>query len=260
MELHESKLVEFHWDNPSRPELVDLREKYDLAKVVESGKNDFDKILLLKQWVFEKLPYGKNPKKTYHKASEILADSDNGGEFYCSHYAQVFMECANALGFTARKVGVDNDHEFGEEEMHHGINDIWDPFHEKWMVVDAMHNLHFEKDGLPLNALEIRNEYIRNDGKDIEGVVGNNEKRIIYHGSESGFDTPSNYFWFLVYTDNGPDMWKSPTLLFVDSQNQNKIWTRGGKNKGEFMPHPMYQGQFVKVTDSEVIYPHIGSE
>lgn len=255
-ELH-SKPVEFHWDNQNRAELLALRQTYELDKVIENGKNDFEKILLLKNWVYSKLPNGKNPKKEYHNATEILEDSDKGGEFFCSHYAQVFMECANALGFTARKVGVDNDHEFGEEEMHHGINDIWDPVHEKWMVVDAMHNLHFEKAGLPLNALEIRNEYLRNNAKDVEGVEGNNEERIVYHGDESGFDTPSNYFWFLVYTDNGPDMWKSPTLLFHDEKNLNKIWYRGGKNKGDPRPHPMYQGQFVSVSDPQIIFPNL---
>jgi hypothetical protein len=255
MEVIESMAIEFHWDSQERPELSLIRQKYELDKIIEDGKTDFEKIMLLKNWVFKKLKQGNNPRREYHSSLEILDDSENDGEFYCSHFAQVFIECSTALGFKARKVGVDSNHELGEEEMHHGIADIWDPVHGKWMVVDAMHNLHFEKDSVPLSVLEVRNEYIRNGGKGIEGVIGNNERRIQYSGTETGLNTPSNYFWFFVYTDNGTDMWKSPTLLYIDENNKNKTWYRGGKNKGDYLPHPMYQGQFVTVTNPKIIFP-----
>ncbi|EKE05471.1 MAG: hypothetical protein ACD_19C00277G0005 [uncultured bacterium] len=260
MEFTTQAQIQFEWDNPNRKELVELKIKYDLDKVVETGKDNFEKILLLKEWVYKTLPHGNNPIKNYQNATQILDDATSGqGEFYCSHYAQVFIECANALGFKARKVGVDNNHELGEEEMHHGIADVWDSVHNKWVVIDAQHNLHFEKVGIPLNALEVRNEFIGNGAKDIEGVVGVNEKRIKYDGSETGFDTPSNYYWFFVYTDNGPNMWQSPTILFIDQVNEGKTWYRGGKNKGEFKPHPMYEGQFVKITNSEIVFPVLRS-
>ena len=258
MENISNKLIQFKWDSSERQELIDLKTKYELEKVVENGNDDFEKIMLLKQWVHGILPKG-NPKKDYQTATEILEDATSGqGEFYCSQYAQVFMECANALGFKARKVGVDNNHELGEEEMHHGIADVWDSTHNKWVVIDAQHNLHFEKDGAPLNALEVRNEFIKNGATDVEGVVGINEKRIKYNGTETGFDTPSNYFWFLIYTDNGVNMRQSPTILFTDENNENKTWTRGGKYKGKFGPHPMYQGQFIKVKNPDIAFPNMG--
>ncbi len=250
--------VKFFWDSQDRTELKLLRQIYKLDEVVGGGKDDFEKIILLKKWVHDTLPLGKNPTNDYTDVTEILEDATSGkGEFFCSHYALVFIECATALGFKARKVGVDNDHEFGEEEMHHGVADIWDSVHGKWIVIDAMHNLHFEKDGSPLNALEVRNEYIQNGARDVEGVIGLNESRIKYSGVEVGFDTPSNYFWFLIYTDNGPNMKMSPVILFTDEDNEGKTWYRGGKHKGEFGLHPMYQGQFVKVIDSNIVFPNM---
>lgn len=256
METTETKQAQFQWDSPERPELVALRAKYELDKIIEKGTDDFEKILLLKAWVYNTLPHGNNPRKDYQNATEILEDATSGeGQFYCSHYALTFIECATALGFVARKVGVDNDHEFGEEEMHHGVADVWDSVHQKWVVIDAMHNLHFEKGNVPLNVLEVRNEYIRSKARDVEGVIGNNEKRVKYARDETGFDTPSNYYWFFVFTDNGANMRQSPTLLFVDENNKNKRWYRGGKGKGEYKEHPMYQGQFVEISDPNIIFP-----
>jgi hypothetical protein len=54
----------------------------------------------------------------------------------------------------------------------HGVNEIWSNKHRKWFISDAEFDGHFEKGGVPLSALEIRDEYLKNGGKDVELVVG----------------------------------------------------------------------------------------
>src|SRR5437870_3726246 len=41
----------FHWDSFDNPKLKELREKYHLDEVVAAGKNEFEKQLLLLDWV-----------------------------------------------------------------------------------------------------------------------------------------------------------------------------------------------------------------
>ncbi|PIU03691.1 hypothetical protein COT44_01840 [Candidatus Shapirobacteria bacterium CG08_land_8_20_14_0_20_39_18] len=117
-------MIKYIWEDFENENLKTLRDEYKLEQVVESGKDEYEKQLLLKNWVNKKLSLGYNPKKEYQNALEILEDSQRG-EFYCSHYSLVFIQCATVLGWYSRKLGIDYDHEFGEEEKHHGIADIW---------------------------------------------------------------------------------------------------------------------------------------
>jgi len=250
METTNNKQVQFKWESANRPDLVVLKEKLNLENV-----EDF---LELKDLVHKSLPFGNNPKiDASSDAITMLDAAVDGGEFYCSHYSKFLMDAATAIGMKARKIIIDTKHGLNDEEMHHSIDEIWSPKHKKWVVVDAMGDIHFEKDGIPLSALEVRTEYLKNGARDIEGVIGKNKERIKYNGTEKGFHTPSNYFWIGVYTDNGKNMLSSPVLLFVDEFNKNDKWYRGGVNKGEPSEHPMYQGQFVRVEDKKVIYPEI---
>ncbi len=123
-----------------------------------------------------------------------------------------------------------------------------------------MHNLHYEKDGLPLNALEIRSEYLKNSGKDIIGVIGNKERFIRYKSDDKGFNTPSNFFWFFIGLRNNffekPNIWDTKALLWIDDHNKDKIWYKGGGKHGNSKPHPMYEyNQFIETSDQDLCFP-----
>jgi hypothetical protein len=253
-------MIKYLWEDSKNKNPAELREKYNLEQIVESGKDEFEKQLLLKSWVNQILPLGYNPKKQYKNSLEILEDSEKG-QFYCSHYSLVYIQCATALGWYSRKLGIDYYHEFGEEEKHHGIADIWSNQFKKWFVVDAMHNLHFEKDKVPLNACEIRQEYLKNRAKDVAGIIGNYQRKLYYSKGTFGFDQPSNYFWFFILLRNNffedPDMYNGKSLLLEDKYNQDKIWYKGGGTKGESCPHPQYKNQFIKTNDPSLCFPEM---
>lgn len=253
---------DFIWEDFAQPQLLQLRKEFKLDQVVAEGRSEFERQMLLKNWVYETLPHGNNPKQNYQNAIEILRDAKDG-QFYCSHYALVYLQCATALGWYCRKLGVDFDHEKGEEERHHGVVDIWSNQFQKWFVVDAQHNLHYEKNAIPLNAWEIRNEYLKNKAKDVQGILGNHSGAVIYNEEIFGFDTPSNYFWFFILLRNNfftdPNMYNSKALLWTDEYNQDKIWYKGGGNKGESKPHPMYENQFIKTKDFSLCFSKMNS-
>lgn len=254
-------MLSYQWENFNNPKVIKLRNEYQLEEIVKRGEDELEQQILLREWIYQTLPLG-NPKKDYSNLSafEILDDAKKGDEMYCTWFTLAFIQCAIALGWYTRKIGADYDHIQGEEEKHHGICDIWSNQYQKWYVVDPMHNLHYEKDGIPQNALEIRSEYLNNGGTDILGVVGNKEKLIKYNNHDRGFNTPSNFFWFFIGLRNNffekPNIWDTKALLWVDKYNEGKIWYKGGGKHGESKPHSMYEyNQFIETSDKNLCFP-----
>ena len=252
-------MQKFIWEDFDNSNLMSLKEKYSLEIVVENGKDDFSKQLLLKDWVYNKLSRG-NPSKDYSMLSavDILKDVSKGKKVHCTQYAITFMQCAISLGWYSRKLGVDTDHKADEKDQHHGVADIWSNKFNKWYVVDAMFNLHYEKDGIPLNSLEIRNEYLKNYAQDIKGIIGYNDDNKEYDEESVGNNTPSNYFWFFVSLRNNffdqPGIYNTDTLLWIDRYNEDKVWYKIGVD-GKPIKHPMYESQFVLTSDKNEIFP-----
>lgn len=254
-------MPKYQWEDFNNPQVIKLRQVFQLETIVMEGRNEFEKQVLLRDWLYRTLSLG-SPKRDYATLSafEILEDAKQGYQMYCTWFTFAFIQCGTALGWYTRKIGVDYDHIQGEEEKHHGIGDIWSDQFNKWYVVDVMHNLHYEKDGIPLNALEIRSEYLENGGQNIVGIIGNKEKIINYRKDDRGFNTPSNFFWFFIALRNNffekPNIWNSKAYLWVDKYNKDKIWYKGGGKHGESKPHPMYEyNQFIETSDKDLCFP-----
>src|SRR5262245_5060287 len=100
--------------------LATLRHRYPLERIVAAGRDEWQSQLLLKEWVHKAIP-GGSPKISYNNALEILEHAARGETFWCTHYTITYAECAAALGWQSRKIGVDRNH--GPEGMgssHHG--------------------------------------------------------------------------------------------------------------------------------------------
>jgi hypothetical protein len=76
----------------------------------------------------------------------------------------------NAYGYVTRTLGAGPG--VKGSDGHHGVNEIWLNDYNKWFLSDAKYDHHFEKDGIPLSALEIRDEYLKNKAADIVKVKG----------------------------------------------------------------------------------------
>src|SRR5947209_7806436 len=83
----------------------------------------------------------------------------------CTHYAAVFTQCCLALGWNARHCILD----------HHCVAEVWVDQHRKWVMMDAGNSkeradvgLHFERDGVPLSALEL---HLAHQSGKTEGVI-----------------------------------------------------------------------------------------
>ncbi len=211
--------------------MVDLRKRYRLDEVVSGAPNEWIAQLTLKKWVHERITNGV-PRLNPKHAQDILEFAAKGEKFYCTHFAVPYVECAQALGWQARHIGVDRQH--GPEGLgstHHGVAEVWSNQFCKWVVIDPQSNLHFEKNGVPLSAWEIRAEWLKNHAVNVDHVVGvpphsESKKPAIVWWNRKDEDETATYFWLYV-TDNanpGTDdsTWK---LIFPqDSANANETW------------------------------------
>jgi len=246
-------------------QLTTLREKYQLEKVIASAKDEWMAQLLLKEWVHKAIPEGE-AKASAHHALDILELSARGETFWCTHYSITYMECALALGWQARHLGVDRKHgPEGLESQHHGVTEVWSNQFGKWVVIDAQSNLHFEKQGIPLGAWEIRAECLKDQGKAVDHVVGvppdlkKNPPLLLWKEPQ---DATSVYFWIYI-ADHALTTgdWEKTRLIFPqDEANANLIWFQNDdvvKKRGVI--HPGYlRNQFLLTDRIEDAYWTVG--
>jgi hypothetical protein len=230
--------IAFYHESYGVKQLDELRAKYDFDEYVSKGKDEFERMNLLKRWTFENITYGGAKQYTeLRNALTILGKAKRGEVFWCGNISAVYMQCALSMGWTSRYVLMRNDKHEG-----HISNDVWSNQYRKWVMIDATWNIHIEKDGVPLSFVEIRDEWIRNKGADLIYVygAGDNEKRYtkamlpIRHDTnylykfwpvtenwisltyEMGFVGRNNFFttvdgsgayiWDMIYTVKHPDL------------------------------------------------------
>jgi hypothetical protein len=248
--------------------LARLRRKYSLERVAAAGRDEWSSQLLLKEWVHKAIP-GGTPAVSYNNALEILEHAAHGEPFWCTHYTISYAECAAALGWQVRKIGVDRPH--GPEGMgssHHGVAEVWSNQFRKWVVIDAQSNLHFERAGIPLSAWEIRAEWLRDAGKSVDHMVGvppqlvkKNPAMSWRHFTE---DETSTYFW--IYVENrvlAPEKdsdEKVQLILPQDKANAGLIWYQNGEPeaKGSQLHVGYLQNRFVPTQRIEDVYWTVG--
>jgi hypothetical protein len=81
----------YHFDAYDNPKLKALREQYHLDDVVAPGRDEFDRQLLLLDWVNHRLHKFGKPSSPARGALEILKATDEGNSFFCPHYGDFFL-------------------------------------------------------------------------------------------------------------------------------------------------------------------------
>ncbi|HLX62720.1 MAG TPA: hypothetical protein VKX17_15695 [Planctomycetota bacterium] len=185
----------FKFDAFDNPKLKELREKYKLDDVVAAGKDEFEKQVLLMDWTFHQFKKFGKPSASPRGALEILKDVSDGHTFFCAHYAVTLVSAAASLGWVDRSLAL-RRHQGGNKKggsTEHSVTEIWSNQYCKWVMLDPTANMYVEKNGVPLNAYEIRDEWFYHDGRELQFVVGKEHKKYkkvdlpIFSGRFEGF-------------------------------------------------------------------------
>ena len=169
----------FKFDSFENPKLKELRERFYLDVVTAAGKDEFEKQVLLMDWTHQQFKKFGQPSTNARGALEILKAIDEGHTFFCSQYAQVLVSSAASLGWIDRPLALRRHRGVAKVggSTEHSVTEIWSNQHRKWVMLDPTSNMYLEKDGAPLNAYEIRQEWFYNNGTNLTFVVGKEQKR-----------------------------------------------------------------------------------
>lgn len=140
-----------------------LRKLWKLDEVVASARNEFEKFTLLRQWVRQQWENGWDRGALDYvppwdaRLILTLASKENSLGM-CTHYANTFVQCCAALGLTARTL-----------IRGHCQTEVWSNDFGKWCLMDPGGDTddsrkatgHYEKHGIPLNALNLHRAYLR---------------------------------------------------------------------------------------------------
>jgi hypothetical protein len=179
----------------------------------------------------------------------ILDEAIKGHGFHCGHYMVVQNAVMNAYGHIARCLGAGEGVADGFAEGHHGINEIWLNTFNKWFLSDAKYNYHFEKDGIPLSALEIRDAYLNNKAANITLMKGpdrvpaefypelNNRTKELFARTYTWISWDKYNNRYINWPNDSSDL-----VMYQDAYFENHVWIRDGK------PHWAYNTPYLHLT------------
>jgi hypothetical protein len=218
----------FKFEDITSPPFHELRRRFPFAEAVKGVDDEFERILLLRHWIFNTLKVDPSKPGPPLDAISILAQGPSGGPFECTHAMLAQNAVMNAMGYVSRVLqpGPGQEQNTYIAAGNHGVNEIWSNKHRKWFISDAEFDGHFEKGGVPLSALEIRDEYLKNGGKDLDLVVGPERKKT----APKLLFSPHTYR-FVAYELTGDrhtgSGWSSGAMAVLEDQYfKNNIWYR----------------------------------
>lgn len=250
-----------NYSDSSYPHFNALKEKYRLDTVFHDEKDEFKRILLLRHWLKKNVPL--TPDGIVHHVGEptaenILDQALKGNGYHCAYFMVIHTEIMNACGYVARVINTDEGElNLPQQIAHHGTNEVWSNTYHKWFFSDAMFDCHFEKNGIPLSALEIRDEYLTNEAADVKMMYGPDRKPVDVYPDKNNRTTAifTRVFtwiaWFKqsdIYSnwDNGI----SYLIMYDDEYFKDHKWIRvDGK------PHWAYGTKYLILTgDRKPLY------
>jgi len=229
------------------PKFERLKTKYQLDTVLRGEEDEFRRILLLRNWIKDviKIDDFGDPYPGGGTVEGILDEALQGTGFHCGHYMKVQNGIMNAYGYVTRVLGA-GPGEKGGRDGHHGVNEIWSNTFQKWFLSDAKYNHHFEKNGIPLSALEIREEYLKNKTADVVVVKGPHREviQVDPETRDTKEEFAQTYTWLEYFTNSDlftkGDDHEFLLTVYEDDYFKNNTWIWDGKphwayDKPEFM-------------------------
>jgi hypothetical protein len=167
----------YRFDTFDNPRLKLLRERYHLDEVIAPGKTEFDRQVLLLDWVNHRFKKFGKPSTPAKGALDILSAVDKGDSFFCTQYGEVMVSAAASLGWVDRPLALRRPDNRWHGATEHTSTEIWSNQYGKWLLFDPTFSMYVEKDGKPLSAYEFRQEWFYRDAADVTFVQDKDRKR-----------------------------------------------------------------------------------
>ncbi len=234
----------FGWEDFRHPRLRMLREKYALDQVIAGADSDLERVVRLRDWVKSRWDHQQPISQPPWDALYMLERVDKGLEaFYCVHYSVTFMQCCLSLGIPARLLNLHRG--IGPADLdrrravfapadppidEHVVNEVWLDDLGRWVMMDVDFDIHYERNGRPLSALEIHWAVLTAELTALQVCEGPLAYKLKADEQFYQFRLPQYYTHFTVFWRNDhlsdPD---GPTqvLHWVDDRTPPMLWWEG---------------------------------
>lgn len=231
-----SKDQYFIFEDFNHPKLKELVKEENLTAVVKKGATDFDKILLLKEWVRKQLKQPGTSASYPPWDALVLLDWVRGKkvQVLCGHYAVLFVQSLTGLGMPARYVDLST-----EDNQGHFVTEVWSDDFKKWILVDPYSDLYYQREGVPLSGLSLHLAYVNHNFKGIEivstkeikNITNENDLKVFYNYSivlrNNHITQPVNLFDKVVNVTSNivvTHMWDDKKVKYEGLMNQSLFY------------------------------------
>ena len=142
----------FSYQDMGHLKVRQLGERIGLDKMMAETDSELELIITLADWANGLWGHMRPLPFPSWDAHEILDRVDAGDSFFCTYKAVLFAQACNAAGLSARLLGISTKHGAA-----HTVTEVYSNEYRKWMLVDPWMNCWFERDGIPVSALEVHN-------------------------------------------------------------------------------------------------------
>ncbi|MCL1911911.1 MAG: transglutaminase-like domain-containing protein [Leptospirales bacterium] len=171
--------------------LAELRKTYNFEQYISAGKTEYERMMLLKDWVYSNLKYSfRSPVPELLDSLEIMRLAGEGASFLCVSYAALYLQCALSMGWTARYVFLCMPN--GKQ---HASVDIWSNQHKKWIYMDPTWNINIEENGVPMSIVEIRQRWLSKKFRSMKFIFSGGKKAVYFKSTRFPFKGGNSELW-----------------------------------------------------------------
>lgn len=161
------------YEKAGHPKLLQLRKQEGFDKLVAGSKDELEQMQRIADWAQKRLPKFGTPTSKALAPIDIIKAADEGNTFFCNHFACIFVGAATSMGWPCRTLALHvGNHPSGKGAPEHSEAEVWSNQYRKWILFDPLYGAHFEINGIPLNAWEMRQEWFYGNRDKISIVMG----------------------------------------------------------------------------------------
>ncbi|MCB2289484.1 hypothetical protein LGK97_06850 [Clostridium sp. CS001] len=285
--------IHFYYLNSQNDNLLKLKTKYGLAKLIDSKADQLDNSIKIMEFINKNVKAQSKSMTSDKNAIDIMEAAFNGSGISDSDYASMYEECLASVGINVRHGLLRSTDKSNKSKSFFSVCEIWSDKYKKWVMIDGVNGCYMKEKEIPLSAVEIINkgiakvkvEHLKDTNKYIKNMsiyyesysisVDNNkygelksnseitflkEKQLPTIETKEGFVKPSIFVNSTEVFNKSPkieyvntDNDKIPTLIFAKKDLKND--EKGVENftGGAFLNSYMISKYFISVNGSDYI-------
>lgn len=163
---YEGDNIQLYYLKQNNDNINTFGKKHNLNNLIRESQNELDKSIELLKWLKDRVHIDLKADSTAVDAFEINLYDEKQNHMSTYNFTELFREGAAYLGINSR-IGAFYGKSSESESVlaPYFICEIWNSKLEKWIALDLVNDYYFEKNNIPLSAVEILNNQPLKDVK-----------------------------------------------------------------------------------------------